>query len=401
MSVAGIIAEYNPFHSGHAWHISRTKDKADTVVCVISGAFTQRGVPGIINKWTRAKCALACGADLVLELPFPFSCAPAEIFAFGGVDLLNKLGCVDFISFGSECGTIPPLKEAADLLLKKSREISEAVKESAGEGKSYALAVADALGDYTDSRVMDSPNNLLGIKYLMALGRLNSNITPITFEREGRYNSLSLEGRFVSAAAIRKELEENGTEGIERFVPEPALKILKEEIQNGGLCDFSLADGFFSGIIRREGKGIEKYAYVAEGLENRFVDGATDYSKIPDIINYVKTKRYTHTRLSRISAAVLVGMDKEELKANTLGGAGYAKVLGANIKGTALLKKIKEAGNIDIISKGADYRKLGEYARSQFELEMKAQSVAALCYEGKNRRIANEDLLVSPHIIGG
>ncbi|MDP4118178.1 MAG: nucleotidyltransferase family protein [Bacillota bacterium] len=402
MTVAGIVAEYNPFHCGHEWHIKQTKKEADAIVCVMSGAFTQRGTPALIDKWARAKCAASCGANLVMELPYPFSSAPAEIFAYGAVDLLGKLGVVDILSFGSECGEIKPLKDTAKVLEKKGREISEDIKARAGEGKSYAAAVAEAVSEITDATVMESPNNLLGIKYIMAIDRLGLAIEPFTIKREGAgYNDQSLENNFVSAAALRNEISIGREDKINLFMPQKAAEILKEEKQLGKLYDFKLLDALFTGIIRREGKGIAKYAYIAEGLENRFALAAEKYSSIAEIIDYVKTKRYTHTRLSRIASAILVGMSKECLAENISGGAGYAKVLAADNKGLEILKKIKKNGIIPVISRGGDYVNLPPFAKAQFELEMRAQNIAALCCEKKDMRIAHRDLLQCPYIKEG
>lgn len=393
MKVAGIIAEYNPFHNGHAYHIAKTRENADAVICVMSGAFTQRGKPAIINKWARAEMAVKNGADLVLELPFPFSAAPAEIFAFGGVDLLNKTGCVDMLSFGSEGGELEPLVKTAELLEEKGREISQTVRERAGEGKSYAAAVAEALGDLEESGIMDSPNNLLGVKYLMALNKLKATIEPFTVKREGGYNSLSLEGDFASAAAIRNAVSENMD--FFGYMPEGAFEIFKREKQAGRIYKVSNIDALFTGLLRRN-ENLSDIAYVAEGVENRFVKAAETCFTVDSIIDFVKTKRYTHTRLSRISASILVGMDKSTLAENMAGGVAYARVLGANGTGTALLREIKE--NIPVISRGGDYASLDEYGRKQFELEMKAGNICALCAENSAERIANTDLLKSPYI---
>lgn len=393
MRVAGVIAEYNPFHKGHAYHIERTKEQADAVICVMSGAFTQRGTPAVINKWARAEMAVKNGADLVLELPFPFSAAPAEIFAFGGVDLLKKTGCVDILSFGSEGGELEPLMKTAKLLEEKGREISESVRKRAGEGKSYAAAVAEELGELEEGGAMDSPNNLLGVKYLMAMSRLNAGFEPFTVKREGGYNSLSLEGDFASAAAIRNAISEKLD--FSGFMPQRAFEIFNREKQAGRIYNLSELDTLFTGLLRRN-ENLSDIAYVAEGVENRFVKAAETCFGVEDIITFVKTKRYTHTRLSRIAASILVGMDKNTLAENMSGGVAYARVLGANAVGTALLRNVKE--NIPVISRGGDYVNLDEYGRKQFELEMKAGNICGLCAENPAERIANTDLLKSPYI---
>lgn len=395
MKIAGIIAEYNPFHNGHAYHINCTKQKADAVVCVISGAFTQRGTPGIVNKWARAEMAIKNGADLVLELPYPFSAASAEIFARGGVDLLNKIGVMDFLSFGSESGDITMLLKTAEILEQKGREISETIKKRAGEGKSYAAAVAEELGRFEENSGLDTPNNLLGVKYLMAMDELKVEFEPFTIKREGEYNSLDLTGRFASASAIRNAVKTGAD--FNGFLPETAQAIFNRERTNGRIYDISKLDALFTGILRRN-EDLQNIAYVAEGLENRFVKGAQQYCTVEDIISYVKTKRYTYTRLSRVCANMLVGMSKRELAENVSGGVAYTRVLGASACGTSVLREIKNKSKIPVISRGADYINMDLYGRKQFELEMRAGNIASLCAENPSERGANSDLLRRPFV---
>ena len=396
MKVAGIVAEYNPFHTGHKFHIDKTREVADGIICLMSGAFTQRGTPGIINKWARAKCAIESGADLVLELPFPFSCAPAEIFAGGSVDLLNKLAVADYISFGSEKGEIKPLKTCAKILLENGREISENIRKNAGQGNSYAMEIAKQANLLGDEETLSSPNNLLGIKYIMALEKSGSSIKPYTIKRDNNYNNPVAEGEFASAMAVREMIKNEDTEKIKKYLPVSSFDILKAEMIKEKIYDISNLDSLFCGILRRE--NIEKYAYVAEGIENRFASMAEKYSTIQEIIGAVKTKRYTYTRLSRIAASVLVGLDKATLKENIKGGVAYVKILGANDKGMAILKEIKKKGNIPLVSKGADYVRLNAYGKKQFELEMKAKNIASLSCNNVKYRISNLDLINSPYI---
>lgn len=395
MKIAGIIAEYNPFHSGHLFHIEKTKERADAVVCVISGAFTQRGLPALTDKWSRARMAAECGADLVLELPYPFSAAPAEIFAFGGVSLLHRLGCVDFLSFGSESGDIEGLKKAAAVLDEKEADISKHIKENAGEGKSFAAAVAEYTKDYAE--LLSEPNNLLGIKYINALRKLGSGIEPFTVKRDGDYNSKEFDGKFASAAAIRQAVKEEKTEKIKKYMPQKAYDIFKNEINSGNVYDIEKLDLLFTGILRTERKNLKSFAYIAEGLENRFVSAAEKNFTVEDILSAVKTKRYTHTRLSRAALSILLGTEAGTVSLHAQKGAAYAKVLAANKTGLKILGSVKE--KFPVISRGADYKKLDSFAAEQFELEMKAQNIAALCCKNKSKMICGRDLLEKPYII--
>ncbi len=394
MKVAGVIAEYNPFHNGHLHHLEKTREIADAVVCVISGAFLQRGEPAVIDKWARAEAAVKCGADLVLELPFPFSASPAEIFAFGGVDLLNKIGIINFLSFGSESGDIKKIIETANILIENGNSISKKIKDSAGSGKSYAMAVAEAVGEISSDNTLDNPNNLLGVKYVSALKKLNSDIVPFTVKREGNFNSTSLEGEFVSAAAIRNEME--NSDKIKKHMPEDSYEILCREIKNGKVYDISGVDTLLCGILRR-GEDLSKYAYVAEGIENRFKYAGEKYTTYNDIIDYVKTKRYTRTRLARIAAAFLTGLSKQTLLSNMQCGLQYARVLGIGEKGGQLLKNMKDKSMVPIISRGAEYLQYNETLKNQFELEMRAGNIASLC--AKTVVSANSDLLKNPFVL--
>lgn len=393
MKVAGVIAEYNPFHNGHLLHITKTREYTDAVVCVISGAITQRGTPGIISKWARAEAAVKCGADLVLELPYPFSGAPAEIFAFGGVDLLNKLGIVDYISFGSESGDVEKLKKTAFVLETEGKEISRKIKENSN--KSYASAVAEAVSMLDENTSLSSPNDLLGVKYIMALNKLKSEITPITFKREGDYNSLELETEYASATAIRNIIGSDISTA-EKHMPEESYKILEREIKSGRISDFSKLDTYFTALLRR-GNNFSDIAYVAEGVENRFIKGAEKYYTIEDILGFVKTKRYTHTRLSRITAAIMTGLTSSDLKSNIESGVMYARVLGIGKNGQSLIKSIKKQGNIPVISRGGEYSSYDEKLKLQFELEMRAGNIVSLCYD--NPGPANSDMLNVPFIL--
>ncbi len=393
MKVAGVIAEYNPFHNGHLLHIEKTREYADVVVCVISGSITQRGTPGIISKWARAESAIKCGADLVLELPYPFSGAPAEIFAYGGVDLLNKLGVVDLLSFGSESGDIEKLKKTATILETEGKEISRKVKETCN--KSYAAAVAEAVSNLDENSSLSFPNDLLGVKYIMALNKLKSKITPVTIKREGDYNSLELETDYASATAIRNIIGSDISMA-EKHMPKESYKILEREIKSGKISDFSKLDTYFTALLRR-GDDFSDIAYVAEGVENRFVKGAEKYCSINDILGYVKTKRYTHTRLSRIAAAIMTGLTSDELKSNIESGVLYARVLGIGKNGQSLIKSIKKRGSIPVISRGGEYSSFDNNLKSQFELEMRAGNVISLCYDNPGH--ANSDLLNVPFIL--
>lgn len=223
MKVVGIVAEYNPFHNGHRYHIEEARKctGADFVVVVMSGDFVQRGEPAVIDKYHRTEMALSQGADLVLELPAAFACASAEYFATGAVSLLHALGCVDTLCFGSECGHLDLLEEIADLFIQEPSEYKEYLKTALKSGYSFPAARDEALKEYFAedlvktaqiASVLSAPNNILGIEYIKALKVLGSSIRPVTITRMGQgYHETTFSDSFCSATALRRLLETPNT----------------------------------------------------------------------------------------------------------------------------------------------------------------------------------------------
>ena len=210
MRVVGLIAEYNPYHNDHKYHIEKAKElaTADYAIVVMRGNFVQRGTPAIMPKHLRAEAALKCGADLGIELPVYYATGTAEQFAYGAVSLLDKLGCVDAICFGSECGDIEPLKSLAKILCDEPAEYKENLQFNLRSGMSFPLARQKAIQAVCDSshltELLEQPNNILGIEYLKALYRLGSNIEPLTIRREAsHYHDTELQEQFSSASALR------------------------------------------------------------------------------------------------------------------------------------------------------------------------------------------------------
>ncbi len=335
----GIIAEYNPFHSGHKLQLEQSKDtcNADTVVCIISGNFTQRGVPAITDKWSRAQIALENGADIVIELPTIYSISSAENFAYGGVKILDNLG-VNYLSFGSECGNLKILQEIANVLYEEPKEYVTLLKHELSKGLSFPKARENAILIYLNdirrfANVLSSPNNILGIEYLKALMELDSPIVPITVERTGTsHNSLSTYGNFASSTAIR-ELILKGKD-FSPFVSPESYNILNNCIKFGkivtGLSSFEKEIIY---ILRRMSTDeIAKLPDVSEGLENKIKNAANECNTVKELINIVKSKRYTETRIQRVLLYALLGITKHKLtelyKVNP-----YVRILGMNKKG--------------------------------------------------------------------
>jgi predicted nucleotidyltransferase len=371
MGVLGIIAEYNPFHNGHLYHLNDSKalTKAEYVICVMSGNFVQRGEPAIIGKWARAETALRCGVDLVVELPVVYALSSAEFFAYGGVKLLNSLGVVDYLSFGSEDGRIDILDSIADILLNEPPEFRNMLLDSLDSGKSFAAAREESLIGYLGneqesiiSEAMKGSNNILAIEYLKSLKKTGSSIKPVTIPRKGSlYNAEMLEGSFSSATAIRKRLHENpdDLENIETAVPKESADILKREVKEGRGPVFP--EDFEKIIISRlrqmSVEEISKLPYVSEGLENRIKSAAEISADLEQLVGNIATRRYPRTRIFRILFHLLTGLDRDTFERfQSSGGPQYIRVLGFNSKGRQLLSRIKTTASLPVIVKASDYK---------------------------------------------
>ncbi|MFI3201671.1 MAG: nucleotidyltransferase family protein, partial [Eubacteriales bacterium] len=309
MKVVGIIAEYNPFHNGHLYQLEEAKRMtgADYVIVVMSGNYTQRGVPSFLDKYTRTEMALQCGADLVLELPVYYACASAQYFARGAVDLLHAIGVVDVLSFGSECGEIQLLEEIAIKLQEETSDFSETLQKNLRCGYAYPKAFSNAfIHCYPKEKKMHesimAPNNLLGIEYLKALHLRKSSIQPTTIKREGsQYLDESLTSTKSSALAIRSTLsKKHSIESIQEQVPQVVLALLKEQQKSLSFIETNDFSQLLALQLRVHWKeGYTKFADVSEGLSNRMQNQLIHFHTFEDFCSLVKTKEYTYARISR------------------------------------------------------------------------------------------------------
>lgn len=390
MRTVGLIAEYNPFHNGHAWHMQEAKRISDADFCIVvmSGNFVQRGAPAILDKYARAKMALACGADLALELPVSWALGSAEYFASGAVSLLESLGVVDSLCFGSECGELTPLYETAQILNSEPEGYRLLLKKNLKAGKSFPLARADALEQYLSdtqlsvSSLLREPNNILGIEYLKALIRLDSRIQPFTISRAGgAYHSSTLHGIFSSATALRKllgsaEISKSFPCGgfaspespisplpevLEHEMPRPAYKILQGYL--GKSCPVNTQD--FSALLHYRLLSVNSpgeltdFQDVSAELADRIFRLIPEYEDFEQFISLIKTKQYTESRISRCLFHILLDIRRETVQAQKDNGwNSYARVLGLRKKSSPLLHEIKERSRIPLITKLADAQKL-------------------------------------------
>ena len=346
MSNIAIICEYNPFHNGHKFQIETHKKKlsADGVICIMSGNFVQRGAPAVCDKWKRAEMALSGGADLVIELPAVFATQSAERFGYGAVLLADKLGVVDYLSFGCECDDLSLLKRSAKSVCDEDvkRKTAELLK----SGISYPVARKEAAGEEF-GKVLDEPNNILAIEYLKALSKIDSKIIPAPLKREGcAHDSEETEGEFASASYLRNCVLNEMS--VTEFMPEACADILKKA---DVFKDKKALDSIITYLLRtKSAQELSQISDMAEGLENRFIEAAKMFSSFDEISEFVKTKRYTKTRIDRILINILLSITKEDIKKEPC----YVRVLGFNEKGREILSAIKKKADIPIITKVKD-----------------------------------------------
>jgi len=395
MKVLGIISEYNPFHNGHKYQIeqARLKTGADYVVIVMSGSFVQRGTAAICDKWARAKMALLGGADLIIELPIIYCMQSAEYFAKGAVEILNALGVVNYLSFGVENDNIRELTSIAGVLLDEPQNYKTALNNALSTGISFPSAREIALKKYIGiDNILGTPNNILAIEYIKALMRIVSKIEPVAVLRKGAMHDSIGDGNITSASHIRSLLLENGIDSIKKYVPEYVYEILEAEIEKGKapVNINSLETAIITRLRTISHKELSQIRDVTEGLENRIKQAANVCTTLDEIINFAKTKRYTHSRLRRIISNTLIGITKstEDISPQ------YIRVLGMNENGRAILKIAKETVTLPIIIKTADAEE-----NEMLNLDFTSTDIYTLMFPNTKLRTGMRDKLTSPKIL--
>jgi predicted nucleotidyltransferase len=395
VKTAGIICEYNPIHNGHVRHIAETRamlGEGSAVVCAMSGNFVQRGDLAVFHKHARALSAVASGADLVIELPLPYVLSSAEGFASGGVKLLDALGVVTHLSFGSETGETQSLAELADCLLCEG--MPGIIKHELKSGISYARArqhaVASLLG--AKAEMLNTPNNILGVEYIKALKESQSSITPLTVRRFGAaHDSDGAE----SASKLRKLLKA-GKETW-HLMPESAAAILMEEITAGRGPVFmdAVETAVLSRLRMLPEEAYTSLADASEGLGLRLMRYAKTMPTVQSILESTKTKRYAMSRLRRMLLCAALGIEAED----SMSPPPYIRVLAMNQTGMRLLREIKEKSPLPVITKPALADTLDGAARSLFLKEAAATDFYVLAYPAPENRLGGQEWTTSPRII--
>ncbi len=370
MNVSAVIAEYNPFHNGHLYHIAETKKMTDNspVMVIMSGNFVQRGEPAIIEKRLRAKAALMNGADLVVENPLPWATASAERFARGAVYIAVQSGVVDNLSFGCEDDDSEKLKQIARITSDNvySREIKDYYDEhmcSYPEAK--AGIVQKVLGEDC-SQLMMKPNNILAIEYMRALKYFKSEISPLCIERKITAHDSDLRTDcLTSAMNIRNMIKTN--KDFSPYVPKNTLQIYNQGVSDNVFpSDYrKLETAILSDLRRKQAKDFTDVPDVSEGIEYRIVDAVRNSMSLVELFDRVKTKRYTHARIRRIILSSFLGITREDVESLP----PYIRVLGFNDNGRQILKEMRNKALFPIIMKYGDIQYLDDRAKRVFSLE--------------------------------
>lgn len=340
MKKIGIIAEYNPFHNGHIYHLEEAKKLYPdaSIVLVMSSSFTQRGIPSMLNKWDKTRIALEYGVDLVIELPYSFATQSADIFARGAIEILKECQ-VDYLVFGSEENDVEKLMKLADIQLNENT-YQESVKKYLDQGKNYPTALNLALNEKTNEEIK-LPNDLLGLSYVKEIIMQGTNIMPVTIKRTNDYHDTTSNLSIASASSIRERVRNNLD--IEGQVPKETAVLLKNGVP--------FLDEYFKLLKYKiySCSDLSVFLDVDEGIENRILKVINDVSSFDELVSQIKSKRYTHNKIMRMFNHILCGYTKEENK--NYQHVSYLRVLGFSDKGREILKKIKKNTNLPIITK--------------------------------------------------
>lgn len=426
--VLGIIAEYNPFHNGHLYHLDTSKKitGCDNTVAIISGNFTQRGSTSVIDKWSKTKMALQNGVDLVIELPVLYSISSSENFADGAIKILNSLEIIDYLSFGSETPDITVLDSIADILCNEPKDYKKLLTTELDKGLSFPKARENALLDYIKNtntfendkqdfeeykKALSSPNNILGIEYLKALKKYNSSIKPVCISRFATdYNSTDLSKidiatsdcniencnlkTFASATAIRELIKNKDFNSIKTVIPENSYSVLMDCINSGHIVpDLNCFEKELIYTLRKMSiEEISNLPDVSEGLEFSIKKAANSCNTINEFLDIVKSKRYTVTRLQRILLYALLNISKEDMQLSKQVEMPYVRVLGFNDNGKKLISEIAtkhpELKIITSVKKFIDTNS-DKDLQILFDKDVLATDVYSLAFE--NNSLANLD----------
>ncbi len=382
MKISGIICEYNPFHNGHLHHINETrKNGATHIVAVMSGNFVQRGDVAVMDKIERAKLAVRSGVDLVIELPVQYCLSSAENFATGAVWLLNSLGVVQEISFGSECGDITKLYNAVKTIQSVSVSHYDEIINIMEKGYTYPKALSSVINDIDSQSavIVAEPNNLLAIEYIKSIMRFSSKMKPFTVKRNGTpHDSHEPCENITSASDIRKRIiSENSIQSADSFMPELWSNVLNTAMNNGNIASIDRLERILLYKLRTSSpEELSLINDIGQGLEYRIYNARNSCS-LEELFNSIKTKRYTMARIRRIMLSLLIGIKKDDMK----NLPPFSRILAFNERGREILAQAKGKADIPYGTSIAKLSNMSETAGRFADLEMRASDVYGLSLE--------------------
>ncbi|MBT2694702.1 nucleotidyltransferase [Bacillus sp. ISL-55] len=388
MKAVGVVVEYNPFHNGHLFHLQQAKKQsgADISIAAMSGNFLQRGEPALVSKWARTKMALEAGADIVFELPYRFATQHAETFAEGAVSILSAAGC-DTLCFGSESGDLDAFNKTITFLEENNEKFQERIRFYTGEGFSYPKSISLSFQSLApDESFIDisRPNNILGLHYIQAIIRQKSSMKAKTITRKnaGYHDEHFASATIASATSIRKALfgAAGEIDNIKQYVPESTYEqLINYRDQYGGFHSWENYWPLLKyKLLQSNPSEIGGFYEVEEGLENRLLAAAASSESFQQFMEYIKTKRYTWTRLQRVCLHILTNTRKDTMKTNQK-TANYLRLLGATEKGRSYLNTMKKDFSLPLVSK------LSGFTDPDIELDIKASKIFALGLSGQGQ----------------
>lgn len=391
MKVLGIISEYNPFHTGHLYHIetSRRVSGATHVIAVMSGSAVQRGSFAFVDKWTRTQTALLGGVDLVVELPYTYAAQSAEYFAGGAVKILTATNTVDFLSFGSEADDLPALQKIAELLATEPANFKTQLRRFMDEGASFPSAREDAvsatLGEEFRSLIKE-PNNILAVEYLKALLRTNSTIEPLTVKRAGAgYNSVDNQSyEHVSATYLRKlHAEGRDLAKAAAYLPYDPGVLTGQLAKMIAHPDEAIFKAYINKVLTTPLEELRRFPYMEAGLEFRLQKSAAQCSNLGEVVDYLSGKRLPRSRIRRLILNLLLGFHDKDLRDFSAPDfEPYLRVLGFNEKGQELLKEIKNQSEMPILTNtNTNITRLDPRQRRCFDFDCLATDLFSLYQE--------------------
>jgi len=417
MAILGIVAEYNPFHNGHLYLLEKSRQQGDfsATVVVMSGNFLQRGEPAFCDKWARAEMALNAGVDLLIELPFCFATRSAYYFAKGAVQLLQRSGVVTHLAFGSESGQLSQLQEIAGILAHEPESYKTALKKRLSQGLSFPLARSQALQEYMGGdknqlqEILPAPNNILALEYLRVIEEEGIPLLPLTIPRQGSsFHSSDLSASndlsaYSSARAIRQALYQNlNWEKITDSIPPATEKILQREIALGRapIEPDNLEQAIMVNLRLVSTDYLRGIYEVSEGLEFRIKEAANSCGTLEELRHYIKSKRYSLTRINRTLLYTLFALSKNQVELYDQHGPQYLHILGFSAKGQEILQKIKIKSKLKIFSRGSEMKRArdenpGTALAEMIKLDCQATDVYSLLFPNPAARRAGRDFTTS------